>query len=264
MRVGCQIGVWGAASVEAAIAEMGAAKLKGIELFHAHIVSYYSTPAVLRDCLKKAGMSLAGVYFASDKFIAPDGECEVLDQVKEACDFIRSVEGGFLVMNGGVGKPEGRTFSDDEFDRMARIANRIGVESRQRDVQTVIHPHIRCMIESCGDVDRLLDAGLNKNLVGLCVHASHQHALGLDPYEMYEKHASWVRYVHVGNTGKDGKGELLGEGALDQNRLHKPILNAGFDGWFIIECRKEGMSAKDYCNDARKFMKSQWRNVRWE
>ena len=52
------------------------------------------------------------------------------------------------------------------------------------------------------------------------------------------------------------KGTFLGEGALDQDRLMKQILDAGYDGWLIIECRKEGVAPADYLKHASDYIRS--------
>ena len=264
MKIGCQIGILDTKDVQGAIASVGEAGFGGIELFEPHIVPYYADPSLFKGLLDRAGIALAGVYFNSDRFIDRRSEDQVLERAIQACDFMRTVGCGYLLLNGGVQRAEGDRFSDDDWAQMARIANRIAQESRKRVVQTVLHPHFRCMIETCQDVDRLIDAGLNQNVIGLCVHAGHQLLRGVDPYEIYNKYMGWVRYIHVGNQDEGGKGAFLGEGVLDQVRLHQPIFEAGYDGWIVVECRKQGVSAREYCDNARDYLKSQWPDLNWE
>ena len=74
---------------------------------------------------------------------------------------------------------------------------------------------------------------------------------------MYEKHAALVGYMHIGEIGEDNKGALLGEGILDQKRLMNAILDAGYDGWIIIESSKQGVPAKDYVLHAKKYIEEE-------
>jgi inosose dehydratase len=131
--------------------------------------------------------------------------------------------------------------------------NSIGKAVQEYGVAACVHPPAGCMIESPKDLDKLLEY-LDTSLVGLCLHAAHQVIADFDPYEMYEKHAALVRYLHIGEIGDDKKGALLGEGILDQKRLMKAILDAGYDGWIIIESSKEGVEPKDYVLHAKRYI----------
>lgn len=269
MKIGAQIGIMQTHSLQEAIAKVGKMGLRGIEVFEQHIVGHFSAPEVFAGWLQDAGVELSGVYFNSDKFIDPNGETEVVQKAEAACSFMKQVGCQFLVMNGGVGRGQRESFSKAEFEQMARVANRVAEKAKSIGINVVLHPHFNCMVETTADVDALLEAGLNKDLVGLCVHASHQLLKGVDPYQMYEKHAGWIRYVHIGDNAQDADkisyvGALIGEGVLDQKRLMKPLLNAGYDGWIIIESGKEGISPEEYCNKARQYLQTQWTEINWE
>jgi inosose dehydratase len=266
MRIGCQIGTWGDQDlrVEEAIAQMGAAGYQGIETFVHHLEPYYDKPAAFQRLLDDAGIALSSVYFGDTRFTDPEGEDPIVSKAAQACDFLGKVGCGFLVLNGGIFKEEGQTFSDAEFAQFAQVANRVGAESKARGVCTVLHPHLECMIESCEDLERLVEAGLDREVVSLCVHAAHQVYVKVDPYKIYEKYPDWVRFVHIGDSNEDGSDEILGMGVLDQERLHKPIFELGYDGWIIIEAAKEGVSGLEYADRARDHMKNLWPQVYWE
>ncbi|MGB2820079.1 MAG: sugar phosphate isomerase/epimerase, partial [Phycisphaerae bacterium] len=153
---------------------------------------------------------------------------------------------------------------DEEFAHLAGLFNRIGAEAGEIGISVVMHPHQKCQVETPADVDRLAAAGLDWTRVGLCVHAVHQHLIDADPYEIHEKHAAHVRYAHMGDSDADKKAALLGEGALDQEWLMRPLLEAGFDGWLIIECGKEGVTPEDYTANAIAYMKRTWPDVNWD
>jgi len=236
MRIGCQIGMWGDVnlSVEEAIAQMAAAGYQGIEVFVHHLEPYYDKPAAFTQILNDAGIALSGVYFGDTRFTEPEGEDSIVSRAAQACDFLGKVGCGYLVLNGGIFKTEDQTFSDVEFAQFAQVANRMGAESKARGVCTVLHPHLECMIESCPDLERLVEAGLDREVVGLCVHAAHQVIVKADPYAIYEKYPEWVRYVHIGDANEKGTDDTLESGVLDHERLHKPIFEAGYDGWIIM------------------------------
>ena len=253
MKVGCQIGVWGG-NVEDAITGMGSAGIAGIEVFTGHLVPYYGIESEARDFLAENKMELTGAYFNNDKFISPTDRDAVVNEAVFAAKFLGKVGSQFIILNGGVSKDQKTEgFSDDDFKQLAKTMNAIGKSVRDYGVSACMHPHVGCMIESPDDVDRLFQH-LDTSLVGLCVHAAHQVIADCDPYEIYEKHAKLINYAHIGEIGKENKGALLGEGILDQKRLMKALLDAGYDGWIVIESSKEGVSPKDYALHSKNYI----------
>jgi len=256
MKIGCQIGVWGG-SAQDAVRGMSAAGVEGIEVFTHHLVPYYGMAVEARDFLAENNIELSGAYFGNEKFISPEAEEDVVSEASKAAEFLSKVGSSFIILNGGVSKRQKPdVFSDDDFKQLGKTMNGIGKAVRRYGVAACVHPHVGCMVESPNDLDRLLEH-LDTSLVGLCLHAAHQVIAGFDPYEMYEDHAALVRYLHIGEIGADKKGALLGEGILDQKRLMKAILNAGYDGWIIIESSKQGVPPMDYVLHARKYIEEE-------
>ncbi len=267
MRIGCQIGLWGYDRVKvsfgAVIESVGKLGIAGLEVFDTDIASYYDNADELRASLTTAGVQLTGAYFAMDDAINPDKESGVLARAADSCRFLQSVGSQFIILNGGALK-EGRTFSDDDYRRLARVMNHIGRDARSKGLQAVIHPHMRYMVELPEEVDRLAAAGIDQDLVGLCPHAGHQQLVGVDPYIIYDKHPAWVKYLHIGDVGKDNEGAVVGQGVLDQKRLMKPLLDAGFDGWVIIEGGQQDVSPENYATRSREYILQTWPQIKWE
>jgi len=265
MRIGCQIGIWKEGDLAEKIRGIGATGVQGVETFTTQLKPYHDDPGRFTSLLEEARLLLSGAYFNSKDFVDPAAEEAVVAEAAADCAFLAAVGGHFLVVNGGpwVGD-EKRAFSDEEFAQLARVLNRIAEAAAEHGVGAVMHPHLKCMVETPADVDRLLAAGLSQERMGLCVHASHQLHIGADPYAIYEKHGAWVRYAHVGDADASNKGALLGEGVLDQKRLMQPLLDAGFDGWIIIECGKEGVSPHEYTRHATTYLTTTWPAVAWQ
>ncbi|MBD3183813.1 TIM barrel protein [Candidatus Poribacteria bacterium] len=256
MKIGCQIGVWGG-SPEQTTKEMGSAGIEGIEVFTVHLNQYFGQEKGVRKFLEDNNIELTGAYFNNDKFISAEKEDEVLSEAVKAADFLAKVNSSFIILNGGVPKnqkPEG--FNNDDFKQLAKTMNSIGKAVKNYGVSACIHPHAGCMIETPEELDKLLEY-LDTSLVGLCLHAAHQVIAGADPYEMYEKHAALVTYLHIGAIGEGNKGAMLGEGILNQKRLMKPILEAGYDGWIIVESSKQDVPAKDYVLKAKDYIEKE-------
>jgi len=256
MKIGCQIGVWGG-SVEDAVKGMGSSGIAGIEVFTGHLTPYYGMEADAKDYLAQNKVELTGAYFNSDKFISSADQDAVVSEAVFAAKFLGKVGSPFIILNGGVSKNQkSEGFSEEDFKQLAKTMNAIGRAIRDYGVSACMHPHVGCMVETPNDVDRLLKY-LDTSLVGLCVHAAHQVIANADPYEIYEKHADIVNYAHIGEISAENKGALLGEGVLDQKRLMTALLDAGFDGWIIVESSKDGVSPKDYVLHAKKYIEGE-------
>ncbi len=259
MRIGCQIAIWrGALDLSSALAAASALGCRGVEAFDTDIMSYYGKEGPLRDELQQTGVVLTGAYFTSPDFANAEVGRGLLNRVKTLCDFLKAVSAEFLVMGGGPPRQPGQQFTEAEFAQCAAAMNRLGREAQGRGLQAVVHPRQRCMVETPADVDRLLAAGLNTEVVGLCPHAGHQQGAGADPYVIYEQYASQVRYLHIGDLDAHNRG------VLDQPRLMKPLLEAGYDGWVIIDGDHEEASGHDYVRHAQRYLTAQWPEVRWE
>lgn len=265
MKIGCQIGMWGFGRIEDALPVVAGLGCSGIEVFLEHLVPHYGSADKLKAKLQQAGLELPSVYFNSQDFIDPEKEGAVLSRAEAGLDFMTKVRSRFLVVNGGILKGyEGMTFSDDDFRQFAGVANQIGRMAQDRGLTAVLHPHWKCMVETPADVARLLAQGLDQKAIGLCVHAAHQLLAGADPYELYEKYADWVKYAHIGEHGAQGEPTRIGHGALDQKRLMKPLLEAGYDEWLIIEGSEPGISAEEYVRQGIEYLKSTWPEINWE
>jgi len=257
--------MWKSGDVESVIPAMGkVAGVQGVETFATQLKPYHEEPEGFKALLEAAALRLSGAYFNSKQFVNPSAEEDVVNEAAADCDFLREVGGEFLVVNGGPGKDDpAQTFADEDFRQLAKVLNRIGATAAERGLQAVMHPHLKCMVETPADVDRLAQAGVDQGQIGLCVHASHQLHIGADPYAIYEAYADWVDYAHIGDADSEGRGAFLGQGVLDQKRLMRPMLDAGFDGWIILECGKAGVPPEDYARNAIAYLKNTWPEINW-
>jgi aryl-alcohol dehydrogenase-like predicted oxidoreductase/sugar phosphate isomerase/epimerase len=265
MRIGCQIGIWrGALDLSGAIAATSALGCRGLEVFDTDIVQHYGNEGPLREELQRAGIVLAGASFTSEDFANAAAGRALLNRARRACDFLQAVGAEFLVLDGGGRREPGRQFTEAELAQCAAAMNRIGREAQGRGLQAVVRPRRHCLVETAADVQRLLAAGLNAEVVGLCADAGHEQHAGADPYAVYEQHASRVRYLHISDSGPDHRGALVGRGVLDQRRLMRPLLAAGYDGWVIIDGSHDEVSGDDYVRHAQRYLSTQWPEVAWD
>lgn len=259
MQLAGQIGIWTdyehleRPEVLDVIETVGESDVTGIEIFAEHLAYFHETPDELAEALGEAGLDLSGVYFNVD-------HREAEDYVSEAADLaatIDAVDGDTLVVGAG------REYDDEErtaedFLAMSEMLEDIAAAAAEYGIETVVHPHKGQLVETPADLDALVAAGLDQDAVGLCPHATHQYAVDADPYAIYEAYPEWVRYLHVSDATEDGDGELMGEGVLDMHRLHDPLLEAGYDGWIVVEGRTDRVSTEEYVAHAREYLESEF------
>lgn len=263
MQFSAQIGIWTdyeqieRERVTEVIGHAGNAGLDGIEIFSQHLAYFHNAPDQLAAELATAELDLSGVYFNVDHEDA-DKHVEATDRHAET---IATVDGDVLVVGAGPDLADETTRVPADFEAMADMLNRITERAATHGVETVLHPHRGQLIETPDDLESLLEAGLDQDAVGLCPHAVHQSAVGADPYTIYEDHADWVRYLHVSDTTEDADGDLMGEGVLDQHRLHDPLFGAGYDDWIVIEGRTDDTTATEYVDHARAYVREELAGV---
>ncbi|MFC1736512.1 sugar phosphate isomerase/epimerase family protein [Candidatus Hydrogenedentota bacterium] len=255
MKLGCQIGSIQGTTEEAGelLQQLG---IVGLEVFSSRFNPYYDKKEDLIALLDRYGIQISGAYFGHNGLVLAEEKESALEAGYRVIDFLAEINGGFLVVNGGISnreRPDG--YTERDFEQFGEVLNSLGKHGAEKNVGVVVHPHIDQTVVTCEELERLLPY-LDTSNVGLCLHAAHQYFADVDPYEMYEKYAHLVRYLHIGETGADKEGELLGEGELDQDRLMKRILGSGYDGWLIMESSKEGVAPADYIEHGSNYIRS--------
>jgi inosose dehydratase len=125
---------------------------------------------------------------------------------------------------------------------ITELANSVGVEA-------VLHPHVGTIIETHGDVVRVV-TGSN---VSFCLDTGHMVIGGADPVWFSDAHAARVKHSHLKDVDlswakqvQDGsvtyydavvKGMYrpLGQGDVDIRAIVRNLLTKGYQGWFVLE-----------------------------
>jgi inosose dehydratase len=130
----------------------------------------------------------------------------------------------------------------DNLDRIAAVAGRMGITA-------TLHPHVGTMVETAGDVDRVL-AGSG---IGLCLDTGHLLIGGVDPAALAAHHAGRIRHTHLKDVDatwaarvrsgevtytdavRGGMYRPLGQGDVDFAAIVGSLERAGYDGWYVLE-----------------------------
>ncbi|MDV7197455.1 sugar phosphate isomerase/epimerase [Rhodococcus kroppenstedtii] len=139
--------------------------------------------------------------------------------------------------------------TDDEWTTLLRNLDRLAAASAERGIRAVLHPHVGTMIEQRDEVHRVLDG----SSIPLCLDTGHLMIGGTDPAELARQASSRITHTHLKDVdaalaARVQAGDLtytdavqagmytpLGTGDVGIGGVVETLLDAGYDGWFVLE-----------------------------
>jgi inosose dehydratase len=258
--------------------EMADAGYGGVELGRFGFLP--TDPAQLGSALAERHLQLAAGFVVAP-LDDPDALAETLAHSREICSLLAAVGAGHLVVLDAIGKPR-RSPTAGRFDAAARLepvawanliaaSEAIGEVAREHGLEMAFHPHAGTHVEFEDEVEKLL-AETDPSLVGLCLDTGHSHYAGIDPVDLYERHAGRVGYIHLKDIDEarlasalsrrlsfqdavgDGVFCPLGEGMVDLPRLRDALHAHGYDGWLTVEQDRLGETSRTAKEDAEECL----------
>jgi inosose dehydratase len=142
-----------------------------------------------------------------------------------------------------------------EWEGYGRKVSELASRMAEFGVRMAFHHHMGTIIETDHEVDLLMRHSTDK--VGLLLDTGHCLYSGGDPHALREKHQARITHVHC----KDVRPEILeravredmsfmeavmagiftvpGDGSIDYARLLRPLREAGYDGWLVVEAEQD-------------------------
>lgn len=216
--------------------------------------TYGRRPGDLRELLALHNLELASVYFRPSYLRERrDRDLELTHRI---IDVTANVGGKILLIDGGAPKPEGTT--EDDYQRVADVANLVGSLAKEAGLQCCWHQHWGTMFEWAAPFDRLM-ALTDPSLVKFCPDSA-QLAMGdFDVLATFKKYAPRIGFVHfkdldlnhnwsetarhrgpetwadTGGYHVDSKWRFveLGRGLIDFPALLAVLREADYDGWIL-------------------------------
>ncbi|MGW5270597.1 sugar phosphate isomerase/epimerase family protein [Rhodococcus sp. NPDC003994] len=139
--------------------------------------------------------------------------------------------------------------TDDEWTTLLRNLDRLAAASAERGIRAVLHPHVGTMIEQRDEVHRVLDG----SSIPLCLDTGHLMIGGTDPAELARQASSRITHTHLKDVDatlaarvqasdltytdavQAGMYTPLGTGDVGIGGVVETLLDAGYDGWFVLE-----------------------------
>lgn len=147
------------------------------------------------------------------------------------------------------------TMSDAQWQRLTSGLNEVARHCLRHGVRLAYHHHMGTVVESAGDIRRLMDS--TSSDVGLLLDTGHLFYAGGDAIEMQRDYAERICHVHC----KDIRAEVLkdarnrelsfldavlngvftvpGDGCIDYAELFAGLEASDYHGWLVVEAEQD-------------------------
>jgi sugar phosphate isomerase/epimerase len=180
-----------------------------------------------RRILHEYRMEVASGFFHG-AFYLPGEEDRIYDAAKAKAEFAQALGQRFLFVSALVSPPERRAIAgrvrpdepisldDRQFDRMARLLERIARLWRDYDVELCYHPHAATYVEAPHEIERLMET-TDASLVRLGPDTGHLLYGGADPVALVAHYLAG-RAIHL----KDARQAVLDRVRLESSTTARP------------------------------------------
>jgi len=252
----------GETPLETCLAEAREAGFTGIEKGN----KFPGDPAALQAVLGRHGLRfVSGWYGAALRH--RDVEAEIaamrphLDLLRACgCDVMVFAETSDTVQGQRTVPVANRpVMREDEWPVFLKRLGRLGDWMAAQGVRIAFHHHMGTVIETAAEIGRLLSG--TPDSVGLLFDTGHLAFAGEDPAAVARRWAHRVNHVHAKDVRPDvlararlerwsfldavvaGVYTVPGDGCVDFAAALRPIAEAGYDGWLIVEAEQDPAKA---------------------
>jgi len=212
-----------------AIAQIGAAGYRGVELFDGNLLDYPGGAAALKAALAEAAVQLVAAYSGAN-FIFRDILDQELGRIARVADAAAALSAEHLVVGGGAKRLEG--VAPGDYQRLAAGLEQVVAIAKARGLEAHYHPHLSTIVEGPAEVDRIFSL----TSIHFCPDTAHLAAAGGDVPAMIRKHRDRIAYVHLKGLRKQPFAFTpLDEGDLDNAAVIKALAEANYSGWIAAE-----------------------------
>ncbi len=221
------------------------------------------TPEAVKRILARYHLEVASGFFQG-AFYLQDQEESIYAAALGQAEFSQSIGQKVLFVSALVSPPErhalaGRvtpgeptSLDPEQFDRMARLLERIANLWARHEIRMCFHPHAATYVEAPHEIDRLMQSTA-PDLVLLGPDTGHLLLGGGDPLEIIERYLPRVGALHIKDVDPvalervqrerldyrqscaAGIWTEIGSGCVDFPGLFRLLAERGWSGWVIVE-----------------------------
>lgn len=248
--------------LETCLAEAREAGFTGIEKGN----KFPSDPAALREVLGRYGLTfVSGWYGAELRRRTVEQEIEAMRphlELLRACGcevMVFAETSGTVQGNRAVPVADRPVMAEAEWAPFLERLGRLGDWMAGQGVRIAFHHHMGTVIERAAEIDRLLEG--TPESVGLLFDTGHLAFAGDDPAAVSRRWAHRINHVHAKDVRPDvlararaGRWSFLnsvvagvftvpGDGGVDFVSALRPVAEAGYAGWLIVEAEQDPAKA---------------------
>jgi len=218
---------WGSTlDLEACLDAVAEAGWEGIEFINVAL-DWLGTPARIRRLLAQAGLEPVA-YFTG--IAAGPGSAEANTKARRTVEF--AAEAGFGILGlVGAERIALRPTTDEDVAALGDATEALIDHAASNGMIVAHHAHLRSMIESQTETDRLLQASPR---LQVCLDISVATLMGEDPVAQYRHFGDRVAYVHL-KDWKNSRPEPLGLGTIDIPAFLAELESHDYSGWVTTE-----------------------------
>jgi len=248
--------------LETCLAEAREAGFTGIELGN----KFPADPAALQAVLGRHGLSLvSGWYGAALRHRGVEAE---ITAMRPHLDLLHACGCSVMVFAETSDTVQGRrdvpvtdrpVMPTDEWPAFLERLGRLGDWMAGQGVRLAFHHHMGTVVETAAEIDRLLSG--TPDSVGLLFDTGHLAFAGEDPAAVARRWARRINHVHAKDIrpgvlaqARRGRWSFLdavvagvytvpGDGCVDFAAALRPLAEAGYAGWLIVEAEQDPAKA---------------------
>jgi len=248
--------------LETCLAEAREAGFTGIELGN----KFPADPAALQVVLGRHGLSLvSGWYGAALRHRGVEAE---ITAMRPHLDLLHACGCSVMVFAETSDTVQGRrdvpvtdrpVMPTDEWPAFLERLGRLGDWMAGQGVRLAFHHHMGTVVETAAEIDRLLSG--TPDSVGLLLDTGHLAFAGEDPAVVARRWARRINHVHAKDIRPGVLAQALrerwsfldavvagvytvpGDGCVDFAAALRPLAEAGYAGWLIVEAEQDPAKA---------------------
>jgi inosose dehydratase len=268
----------GELTFEQMISEAALAGFQGTEVGG----KFPTDPVTLNKALDLRGIKIASQWFSSTLIEEPyevneKRFVEQLDFLEKmgasrvnVCETSRCLFGEKCSMFHGA-KP---VMNDEEWERLTSGLNRLGKIATERGFKLCYHHHMATVVQTFEETKRLMD-NTEPGYVYLCFDTGHFTFAKEDAVKAAKEFGPRIGHVHLKDIRPEKMEEaykegfwfrravlegcftIPGDGCVDFPGVFAALLDAHYEGWFIVEAEQDPAKANpfEYAVKARKYIR---------
>lgn len=211
-------------------------------------------PAERARVLADAGLSAVGGFFPAvlHKSAVPGSADDPLPAIERELEAYIAAGASTLVLAAATGldgydaAPE---LSDTEWATLLENLDRVKRAAAAVGVVATLHPHLGTVVETPEDVARVIEG----STIGLCLDTGHFTLGGGNPVDLVTRHADRIVHAHLKDVSvavaervrageidyregvRSGMYQALGDGDASVGEIVDALVEAGYDGWYVLE-----------------------------